>query len=131
VAAAGLSSRVIFFGELPSAEVQAWLRRVLINVSSQRWEGFGLLPIEAGASATTSVATRVGVAARLILDGRTGYLVDKDDLAALEARLEVLMAEPEATRELGRAARDHVLANFSILREAAGIQEVYETMWRS
>ncbi len=129
VAAAGLSSRVIFFGELPSEEVRAWLRRVLINVSSQRWEGFGLLPIEAGSSATTSVATRVGVAARLILEGQTGFLVEKDDMAALEARLDLLMADPEATAALGRAAREHVLANFSILREAAGIRETYDRVW--
>ena len=73
-------------------EVRAWLRRVIVNVSPQRWEGFGLLPLEAGASATTTVATRVGAAPRLIVNGETGYLVDKDDKASLQARLDELMA---------------------------------------
>lgn len=130
VAKAGLEPRVRFLGQLPSDEVRAWLRRVLINVSAQRWEGFGLLPIEAGASGTASVATRVGAAMHLIEEGRTGYLADKDDLITLEARLECLMASPEATAAMGSAAREHVLAKFSIVREAAGIREVYEQLWR-
>ena len=66
----------------------------------------------------------------LIEEGRTGYLADKDDLIALEARLECLMASPEATAAMGSAAREHVLAKFSIVREAAGIREVYEQLWR-
>lgn len=131
VARAGLQDRVRFLGQLPSDEVRAWLRRVLVNVSAQRWEGFGLLPIEAGASGTTSVATRVGAAMHLIDDGRTGYLVDKDDLAALEARLDSLMSDPEGAAAMGRAAREHVLAHFSILREARGIREAYEKLWAS
>lgn len=131
VARAGLSDRVRFLGLLPSEEVRAWLRRVLVNVSAQRWEGFGLLPIEAGASGTTSVATRVGAAMHLIEDGRTGYLVDKDDMATLETRLDSLMADPEAAAAMGRAARGHVLAKFSIIREAAGIRECYERLWRA
>lgn len=131
VARAGLQDRVRFLGQLPSDEVRAWLRRVLVNVSAQRWEGFGLLPIEAGASGTTSVATRVGAAMHLIDDGRTGYLVDKDDLAALEARLDSLMSDPEGAAAMGRAAREHVLAHFSILREARGIRSAYEKLWAS
>jgi mannosyltransferase len=129
-AAAGVASRIIFLGELPMEEVRAWLRRVIVNVSPQRWEGFGLLPLEAGASATTSVATRVGAAPRLIKDGETGYLVDNDDMKLLEARLEQLMASPQATIAMGIAAHQHVLAEFSIEREAAAIRAVYERLWQ-
>jgi mannosyltransferase len=131
VAKAGLAERVRFLGLLPSDEVRAWLRRVLINVSPQRWEGFGLLPIEAGASGTTSVATRVGAAMHLIEDGHTGYLVDKDDLSLLERRLDSLMADPTQAAAMGQTAREHVLAKFSIAREAAGIRECYERLWHA
>lgn len=131
VAQAGLTERVRFLGLLPSDEVRTWLRRILINVSPQRWEGFGLLPIEAGASGTTSVATRVGAAMHLIVDGRTGHLVDKDDLAALERHLDTLMGDPAHAAALGRAAREHVVERFSIFREAAGIRECYERLWHA
>jgi len=130
VAKAGLAERVNFLGLLPSEEVRAWLRRILINVSPQRWEGFGLLPIEAGASGTASVATRVGAAMHLIEDGRTGFLVDKDDLTLLERRLESLMGDPGHAAAMGRAAREHVLAKHSIAQEAAGIRQTYEDLWR-
>ncbi len=129
VAKAGLTDRVKFLGMLPSEEVRAWLRRILINVSPQRWEGFGLLPIEAGASGTTSVATRVGAAMHLIEDGSTGYLVDKDDLTALERHLDTLMGDPAQAAALGLAAHQHVVNHFSVFREAAGIRECYERLW--
>lgn len=131
VAKAGLTDRVRFLGLLPSDEVRAWLRRILINVGPQRWEGFGLLPIEAGASGTTTVATKVGAAMHLIEPGRTGYLVDKDDLVSLEQHLHALMIEPAKAAALGRAAREHVVNRFSIFREAAGIRECYERLWRA
>jgi len=129
-AAAGVASRIVFLGELPMEEVRAWLRRVIVNVSPQRWEGFGLLPLEAGASATTTVATRVGAAPRLIVNGETGYLVDKDDMASLQARLDELMASPDATIAMGIAAHRHVLAGFSIERESAAIGAVYDGLWQ-
>ncbi|MCX5641273.1 MAG: glycosyltransferase family 4 protein [Planctomycetota bacterium] len=129
-AAAGVASRIVFLGELPMEEVRAWLRRVIVNVSPQRWEGFGLLPLEAGASATTSVATRVGAAPRLIIDETTGYLIDKDDMTSLEARLDKLMASPQATIAMGIAAHQHVLAGFSIEREASAIRAVYDRVWQ-
>ncbi|RLT00986.1 MAG: glycosyltransferase family 1 protein [Planctomycetota bacterium] len=129
-AAAGVASRIVFLGELPMEEVRAWLRRVIVNVSPQRWEGFGLLPLEAGASATTTVATRVGAAPRLIVNGETGYLVDMDDMASLQARLDELMASPDATIAMGIAAHRHVLAGFSIERESAAIGAVYDGLWQ-
>jgi mannosyltransferase len=67
---------------------------------------------------------------RVIVNGETGYLVDKDDMASLEARLDGLMASPEATIAMGIAAHRHVLAGFSIERESAAIGAVYDGLWQ-
>ncbi|MBK8475584.1 MAG: glycosyltransferase family 4 protein [Opitutaceae bacterium] len=128
-ARAGLAERIVFVGERPPAEVPLWLRRVTIAVGPQRWEGFGLVPAEAMASGTPVVATGVGAAVHLIRDAETGYLVDADDMAGLEARMETLMADPARAEAMGRAGREHIVANFSIEREAAGIERVYRRVW--
>jgi len=129
ISAARLADRILFLDELPADEVPAWLRRVTIVVGPQVWEGFGLVPLEAMASGTAVVATRVGAARHLIVEGETGYLVDADDMASLEARIESLMRDPAAAAAMGRRGRAHVEQRFSIEREAAGIQEIYERLW--
>lgn len=129
--AAGLDERIVFLGEQPAEDMPLWLRRMTIVVGPQRWEGFGLVPIEASASGAAVVATRVGASAHLVTEGETGYLVDRDDDTALAMRIESLMADPMRAEAMGRCGREWVLEQFSIEREAAGIRRVYEKLWGS
>ncbi len=101
-----------------------------IVVSPQRWEGFGLVALEAMASGCAVVATRVGAAHHVIIDKHTGYLVAPEDLDGLVYRLEILMRDPQLTLEMGQAGRAHVINHFSIEREAAALERVYERIWR-
>ena len=87
IAAAGLSQRIHFLGERPAAEIPLWFRRISIVVAPQRWEGFGLTPLEAMASGLPSVATRVGGNHELIEHEHSGLLVPSNDSAALAAAL--------------------------------------------
>lgn len=125
---AGLAGRVVFLGERPAAEVPLWMRRMTIVVCPQRWEGFGLVPLEAMASGAAVVATRVGAAHHLIVEGETGFLVPPDNLDALAGRVDQLMQCPELALAMGQKGRAHVLAHFSIEREAAEIRAVYESL---
>ena len=129
VAAAGLSERIRFLGERPAAEIPLWFRRISIVVAPQRSEGFGLVPLEAMASGCAVVATRVGAAYHVIVDEHTGYLVSPKDLDGLVYRLEILMRDPQLTLKMGRAGRAHVADHFSIEREAAELERVYESIW--
>ena len=126
---AGLDRRIVFLGERPSDEVHQWLRCVSIVVGPQRWEAFGHEPAEAMARGTPVVATRVGAATHLIRDGETGFLVDVDDMASMRDRIERLMRDPNRATTMGLCGREHVVANFSIEREAAGIENVYRKLW--
>ncbi|HSI40545.1 MAG TPA: glycosyltransferase family 4 protein [Xanthobacteraceae bacterium] len=131
IAAAGLSERVVLLGERPIEEVPLWLRRLSVVVTPARWEGFGLVPLEAMASATPVAATRVGAAADLVREGETGLLLPPDDGPALTRAIDALMTMDEASREaMGRAGRALVEAEFSIDREVEKIGAVYEAVWR-
>jgi mannosyltransferase len=129
--AAGLDKRIIFLGLRPAEEIPLWLRRCSIVVGPQRWEGFGLVPAEAMASGAAVVATAVGAARHLIVEGQTGYLIPAEDTATLTAAIGKLMANPQLSEQMGIAGRAHILANFSIQREASGINAVYEKLWQS
>lgn len=129
VAAAGLADRVHFLGERPADELPAWFASISICVAPQRHEGFGLVPLEAAASGTPVVATRVGAAETIIDDGRTGLLVDPGDLDALTSSIERLMRDEVLREEIGAAARMKALEAFAIDREVAGYFEVYRALW--
>lgn len=126
---AGLAGRFVFLGELAADEVPGWFARLLIHVAPQRWEGFGLTPLESMAAGTAVVATRAGVFETLIEDGRTGLIVDIGDLDGLTSALDRLMADPALAEEMGRAGRVRATSKFSISGEAAAINAVYEDQW--
>ena len=74
IAAAGLSDRIRFLGELPIEEVPLWYQRISIYVFASRVEGFGLTILEAMAAGDAVVATRAGAAEMIITDGEDGVL---------------------------------------------------------
>ena len=129
VAAAGLTERIRFLGELPVEEVPLWYQRISIYVFASRVEGFGLTMLEAMAAGDAVVATRAGAAEMIIADGADGVLAPVDDAEALAAALEPLMREPERIEAMGERAREKVVSAFSRDREADEISAVYRQVW--
>lgn len=129
IAAAGLSERIYFLGRLPPEDIAAWYRRLAIVAAPARWEGFGLTPLEAMASGAVPVATTAGAFAEQIVDGETGSVVPPDDLGALIAALDRLLADPVRRETMAKAAREHVVAHFNIEAEAEAINRVYRSLW--
>jgi mannosyltransferase len=130
-AAAGLSERVRFLGELPTDEVPGWYQAIAIYVFASRNEGFGLTLIEAMAAGCALVAARAGAAEKVVAGGETGLLVPPGDVDALCAALEPLMRDPARADAMGMRARERVLSAFSIEAEADEIVSVYRDLWQT
>ncbi|WAJ26234.1 glycosyltransferase family 4 protein [Antarcticirhabdus aurantiaca] len=129
IAAAGLTDRIHFAGEVP--DVAAWFRRFDLYVAPPRNEGFGLTPLEAMASGTPVIASDAGAFRELIAEGVTGAVVPADDALALARAAEPFMADPARLAAAGEAALAHVRSHFPLSREAAAIEAVYESLWAS
>ena len=129
IAAAGLSERIVFLGELPFDEVKLWLRRCLICVASPRYEPFGLTPFEAAASGCALICSRTGAFEELVEPGDNGLLVAPGDTQALAQALRTMMADPDAALQMGAKALQSVRQRFSLEREAAGIGQVYRSLF--
>ena len=63
-------------------------------VAPARYEGFGLVPLEAMACGVPVVASRTGCYPDVILPGENGELVPCNDPAALEEALQRVMSSP-------------------------------------
>jgi mannosyltransferase len=129
IAAAGLSERIRFLGELPIEEVPLWYQRISIYVFASRVEGFGLTLLEAMAAGDAVVATRAGAAEMIITDRDDGMLAPIDDVEALVGSLEPLMRDTERREGMGKRARARVVSAFSRDREADEISDVYRQVW--
>jgi glycosyltransferase involved in cell wall biosynthesis len=102
-------------------DVAERLRRadVFVFPSAPAGEGMPGVLIEAGLSGLPTVATAVPGVASIVRDGETGFVVDVDDVDAMADAADRLIGDPELRAKMGRAARDHCLAHFSIDAVAA------------
>jgi phosphatidylinositol alpha-1,6-mannosyltransferase len=88
-------------------------------------EGFGMAYVEAGACGKPAVASASGGGREIVSDGETGWVVDPDDSAALEAALAALLSDPARARTFGERARERVL-RFDWEHGAAALERVLQ-----
>jgi glycosyltransferase involved in cell wall biosynthesis len=75
-------------------------------------EPFGLVPLEAMACGVFVIAVREGGFLETIADGRTGFLLDRDE-ALWARRIGDCLADPGRTGRLGDAGRAEVLERWT------------------
>jgi mannosyltransferase len=131
VADAGLAGRIVFPGEVPADATIAWYQALDVFVAPQRWEGFGVTPLEAGACALPVVATTVGAFPELVVDGVTGLLVPPGNADIMAAAVRRLLADADLRERYGSAARARIGRHFSIAGEGDAINSVYGRLWEA
>lgn len=126
IAQAGLEEQILYVGEVQL--IEKWFRILDLYLAPQRWEGFGLTPLEAAASGVPSVATDVGAFSELIIEGKTGYVVEPENLQKLIEKTDNYLTDDKLLSESGIAARLHVSENFSLEKEANAINQTYRSI---
>lgn len=127
VAEANLTDRLHFLPEVPVHEMPDFYRVLDLFVAPQRWEGFGLTPLEAMACAVPCIATTVGAFPELIAP-ETGALIAPQDTAAMTEAIARYTADANRCAAQGQAARAHVEAHFRIQQEAEAIMAIYRRL---
>ncbi len=126
VAASGCADRIWMTGSRD--DVAALMGGFDLFVLPSLAEGISNTILEAMASGLPVVATRVGGNAELVVDGRTGLLVPSDDAQAMESALRGYALNAPKVAADGRAAREHVVARFSIDAMVARYASLYDTL---
>lgn len=127
IAEAGLTDHLHILPEVPVHEMADWYRVLDLFVAPQRWEGFGLTPLEAMACGVPVVATTVGAFPELITD-QTGALVPPQDTRALAHAIVRYLDDPTLRAAQGTMARSHIERNFRIEGEADAIMTIYRRL---
>jgi colanic acid/amylovoran biosynthesis glycosyltransferase len=114
-------------GFVPPGELPDYFDRAAVVVCPSRREGYGVVARQAMAHARPVVATAVGGLAEAIVDGESGLLVQRGDVAALRAALERLLGDEQLRARLGAAARERVRARYSRAVAAATTLAAYKS----
>lgn len=129
VAAATLGANAVFAG-FAADPAPAFAAADLVVLSS-KWEGLGLVLVEAAQHGRAVVATDVGGVPEVVVDGTTGLLAPPGDPAAFGAAISRLLADDGLRARMGEAARAHAATRFSVARYAKDVGDVYERLLRS
>lgn len=88
-------------------------------------EPFGLVPVEGMSCAVPVVVTRSGGLVESVVDGETGFIIEKRDPQALADRIIRLLKDKELAARLGRQGRQRVLKTFNRERMATNTLRLY------
>ncbi len=126
VRALGLSQQVTFVGEVPN--VEDYLKITNCYVFPSSLEGMPNVVLEAMASGLPIISTAIPGIVELIRNEQTGLLVPPLDVAALAKALLTLLKNPNMAQEMGKAARQEAVANYSFEQLGKRYFEIYQNL---
>ena len=129
IAAAGLSDRILFPGEVPASELPVLMRGLSLIMQLPRYEGYGMVPLEGMASGVPFVGSDAGYYSSFSAQGRAGRVVEQEDPIQATEAAKVILSDPDTHAEMSLAAREISASSFSAAFEASGISEVYQALW--
>ena len=127
--AGGVGERVRFASAVGREQLPDLYRAASVCAVPSAYESFGLVAVEAMASGTPSVATRVGGLASTISHGETGMLVSQRRPELFARAIGRLLSDDPLRTRMGSAAVDGMRL-FAWPRVAASILDVYEGLLR-
>jgi rhamnosyl/mannosyltransferase len=129
----GLGARVFFAGRVPDADLPSYYRAcdVFVLPSIARTEAFGVVQIEAMASARPLVSTNLPTGVPWVnQDGVSGLVVAPGDARALTDALRRLLEDPDLRQRLGEGGRRRAQALFARERMVERFKSVIEMVVR-
>jgi len=119
-----VTNRVNFLGY--SSNVASVLKTAHIFTLISNWEGFPITTIEAMRAGLPVVVSKVGGAWEAVIEGVTGYSVERGDVQSLHQRLLQLVSDAELRRKMGNEGRKRYEAQFTFGKMFESTVKVYE-----
>lgn len=123
ISAHGLADHVRLLGHVP--DIERFYAALDVFVLCSRSEGMPNTILEAMAAGVSVIATRVGGADELVVDGTTGFLIPPGRPDSLASSLETLARNQQQRVALGAAGRSRAVQEFSV----GGMLDSYRTLY--
>jgi len=97
-------------------------------VVPSRWEGFGLVTLEAMGWELPIIASRTSSLPEIIRDRETGLLVPSENVEALASAISLLLQNPEYAKKLGQSGYERLITDFSVDRMVCATLDLYQKL---
>lgn len=124
----GIEEQVRFIGYM--ADIPKIYSVLDVLVVPSRWEGFGLILVEAMAAGKPIVATDVGAIPEVVIPGETALLVPPDSPPSIASRAIDLLKNPERAEEMGRKGIERSKC-FSWERAGTQLDRLYRALLKN
>jgi glycosyltransferase involved in cell wall biosynthesis len=121
-----LPDNVSLLGWMNEAQIQQELAKAALVVVPSRWEGFGLVALEAMRAGRAVIASDVGGLPEVVDNGVTGLLLPPEDPAALRSAL--IETSEDQLAAMGAAGRARFLDRFTIDRTVGELKALYRAV---
>lgn len=126
-----IENEVLFVGPLYARDKLEAYVDADVYVLPSRYETFPMSILEACACAKSVVATKVGAMADIIVNGRTGLLVQPNNVSELTGAIKHLLIDEEKAKKIGFRARERMANVFSIENIVNKLETLYEEIYTS
>lgn len=122
-----LNNNVFLMGKIPNNEVPNKLNEFDVFCASSilNSESFGVAVVEAMACEVPVIATDTDGFCEVMVNGETGYLVEKKNIKELASGLKKFFDDRELAKKLGKNGRNRVLKNYSWDKNVKYMEEIY------
>jgi len=127
-----LENQIDVLGAVSHSEVPKLLEEAdiytqhCVTASNGDQEGQGVSFVEASATGLPIVATKHNGLPDVILDKKTGYLVEEGDYEAMGEKIAYLADNFEVREKFGQRGRKHIEENFSLLKQSRKAISTYK-----
>ena len=127
IAEEGLGRSVLLPGY--REDVERILQAMDVFVFPSLQEALGTAIIEAMAMEKAVVASRVGGIPEIVVDGKTGFLVNPEDVRGIAEKVLFLFRHRALAESMGKAGRKVVEEHFDTRKMVGRIEKLYERLW--
>ena len=118
-----------FLGYKDGKELNEIIGKAAFVVVPSEWnENCSMVILEAMAMGKAVIASAIGGIPEQIEDGVTGFLFQTGSIAQLSKKMEILTANSELRKEMGKAARKKAEREFSLERHNADLLAIYHSV---
>ncbi len=122
----GLTDKIIFGGYVDNIEAHLLTSNLCILISQS--EGFPLSILEAMSLNLPIIASNVGGICEQVIDGYNGFLINRNDVATLTEKIQLLMTKPALCQEMGDNSRIFYEKEFKLDKMVDKTLAVYQSI---
>lgn len=127
----GIADKVEWLGEVTNSEVARFYQDLDVVVVPSLEESFGVTAVEGSACARPIIASRVGGLPEVVLDKKTGIMIESQNVDSLVKAMEYMLEHPEERERMGLAGREFVQKNYDFQDNVTQMEQVYKALIES